>query len=204
MNYRKVTENIKRLKPKEVITFLALLQKTDYNTYKSEVKLETLSTVTGFDYRTIRRHIKALNDKGLITIHRRKIKGLQGIYDRNSYTVSTEHYDLIDIQGLLELPLKDNLKGFLAILKALCIDGTNKCQFTIERIAEETGMDSKSVYRYLSELEKTNQIKRKKDTIKIINCSIFLTVNLNQFRIVENIYHEILTDYDYRERKVAN
>ena len=204
MNYRKVTENIKRLKPKEVITFLALLQKTDYNTYKSEVKLETLSTVTGFDYRTIRRHIKALNDKGLITIHRRKIKGLQGIYDRNSYTVSTEHYDLIDIQGLLELPLKDNLKGFLAILKALCIDCTNKCQFSIERIAEETGMDSKSVYRYLSELEKTNQIKRKKDTIKIINCSIFLTVNLNQFRIVENIYPEILTDYDYRERKVAN
>ena len=65
-------------------------------------------------------------------------------------------------------------------------------------------MDSKSVYRYLSELEKTNQIKRKKDTIKIINCSIFLTVNLNQFRIVENIYPEILTDYDYRERKVAN
>lgn len=204
MNYRKVTENIKRLKPKEVITFLALLQKTDYNTYKSEVKLETLSTVTGYCLRTIKSHIKALNEEGLITIQRRKIKGLQGIYDRNSYTVSTEHYDLIDIQGLLELPLKDNLKGFLAILKALCIDGTNKCKFTIERIAEETGMNSKSVYRYLSELEKTNQIKRKKDTIKIINCSIFLTVNLDQFRIVENIYPEILTDYDYRKRKVAN
>lgn len=203
MNYRKVTENIKRLKPKEVITFLALLQKADYNTYKSEVKLETLSTVTGYCLRTIKSHIKALNDAGLITVHREKVKGIHGIFDRNRYDINTEHYDLIDIQGLLELPLKDNLKGFLAILKALCIDGTNKCQFTIERIAEETGMDSKSVYRYLSELEKANQIKRKKDTIKIINCSIFLTVNLDQFRIINNIYPEILTDNDIRERRIS-
>ena len=202
MNYRKITENIKRLKPKEVVTFLALAQKSDYITYKSEVKLETLSKDTGFDYRTIRRHIKALNEAGLITIHRDKIKGIRGIFDRNSYDINTEHYDLIDTEQLLDLDIKDNLKGFLAILKALCIDGTNKCMFSVERIAEETGMDAKSVYRYLSELEKANQIKRKKDTIRLVNCSIFLTVNLDQFRVINNVYPEIITDEDIRMRRI--
>lgn len=202
MNYRKITENIKKLKPKEVVTFLALVQKADYITYKSEVKLETLSKDTGFCLRTIKSHIKALNEAGLITIHRDKIKGIRGIFDRNSYDINTEHYDLIDTEQLLDLGIKDNLKGFLAILKSLCIDGTNKCMFSVERIAEETGMKKRNVYNYLSELEKANQIKRKKDTIKLINCSIFLTVNLDQFRIINNVYPEILTDEDIKTRRI--
>lgn len=68
MFYRKITEDIIKLKPKEVVTYLVLVLKSDYNTLQSMVNEETLAKELNTSLSTIKRHIKTFKDMRLIEV----------------------------------------------------------------------------------------------------------------------------------------
>lgn len=68
MFYRKIAEDIIKLKPKEVVTYLVLALKSDYNTLQSMVNEETLAKELNTSLSTIKRHIKTFKDMHLIEV----------------------------------------------------------------------------------------------------------------------------------------
>lgn len=85
MYVRKITENIRKLKPKECTTFMALALKSDYHTLKSSVNENTLAEELGVSLPTIKRHIKKFKDEGLIYVSTKCYSDGNSITKKNYY-----------------------------------------------------------------------------------------------------------------------
>lgn len=199
MYIRKITEGIKGLKPKECVTYLALALKSDYHTLKSSVNEETLATDLGVSLPTIKRHIKKFKDEGLITVDTKYFRGTGNVIKKNYYQLSSRHYDEIDVKKLLDLPIGADLKGFLALLKAMCLDCTNICKLPPSKLEESLTIGKRRIEQYLKEAEDLGYIKHKKGAIILVNKDIFRIPHETQKRLYMGTYPEAFSEEDFDE-----
>lgn len=119
--YRKITEKIAgKLKLKEAYLFYCLALKSDFNTYQSHIKQESLAEFYGVKKTdNIREALYKFQSCGLIRIDKTNEKGQYGKFHRCHYQLDTEHYILIT-NKLYSENISPDLKGFLILLKCKC------------------------------------------------------------------------------------
>lgn len=155
MCYRKITEDILELKPKEVVTYLELALKSE-----TTVNVETLVKDLGITRRTVSSHLRKFRKNGLIKV------------EKNYYQLSTNHCDLVEVKKLLNLPIDNALKGFLTLLNALCEDG--KTQYSVSEMAEKLTIGTRMVAKYLKKAKELGYISREDGITKLLNKDIFV------------------------------
>lgn len=199
MNYRKITSRIQNLNPNEAYTFYCLALKSDYNTLESHIKQENLlefintSSTDTITIITLKRHLKKLNDLGLIKTKTIQIDGDKGRFNRNSYKLISDNYILVD-KKLSELKLTAKLKGFLLILRTLCINGTSLTKYNNSQIAELTKVGKNTVGKFINEAERLGLLKVTKETTEFQNEDIFIKTDISLKQKVINLYGEAFTD----------
>lgn len=168
--YRNITQYIALLTPAEAATFLALAQKSDYNTYRSAVCEQTLADMLQIDVSTVRRHIAHMVRARLV---RRHTVTLPGGRRKNRYQLATAHYCRIDAGRLLSLPLPLRHKGFAAQLKTLCLNATNLCMLPATEIAQQLGMARRTAETYLRDLLQMGLLMRTTRGYELTRTDIF-------------------------------
>ena len=96
----------------EAYTYFCLLAKSDYNTYISHVKLETLSQLTGISKTEyISKHIEKLIKKGLLRKDTQQNIGNKGVFNTCTYYLYKPQIDWIriDLDLLEEICKKLNI-----------------------------------------------------------------------------------------------
>ena len=194
MYVRKITENIRKLKPKECTTFMALALKSDYHTLKSSVNENTLAEELGVSLPTIKRHIKKFKDEGLIYVSTKCYSDGNSITKKNYYQLSVKHYDEIDVKKLLDLPVS---AGFLALLKAMCLDCTNVCKLVPSALEESLTIGKRRIEQYLKEAEDLGYIKNKEGVITLLDETIFRIPEETQKRVYMSLYPEAFSEGDF-------
>ena len=166
MNYRKIDQRVQQLTTKEAFTYFCLSLKSDYNTYESHIKQKSLLEFLGeqglkISEETLRRYIRKFEQVGLVETEQKYIVGKEGFFLRNSYQLSTEHYELID-EKLLSLPVSAETKGFLIILWLTAYNNEQYIALNNSQIAEKTKLGKNSIPKFIKEaLEKGILEKRK-------------------------------------------
>lgn len=204
MNYRRITELVgKYLNLSEIYTYFCLAIKSDFTNLESKVKQDTLAkyiTDNGYtskdkrESRTIMNHIKKFKDVGLLSIDTTVSSGNKEITKQNCYKLTDLHYVLID-EKLVKLQCSNELKGFLVLLKTMCLNGTNMCKFSIREMAERTNIPKSTIGKYLKLAEEAGYIKRD-DSIHLLDSNIFIVTKESVLAKVKSIYPECLTDDD--------
>ena len=164
--YVRITENIAgKLNAKEAYLFYCLSLKADLRTHESDIKQETLAKEYGIkDTDQISDWLYHFQSCGLLTVIKTNIKGQYGQFQRCRYQLVTEHYVLISSLLKDEL-ISRQLKGFLILLKCLCLNGTNTTLYSQGQLANELKMGKSTVSKYISEaIDKAYISKDKKGT----------------------------------------
>ena len=193
MNYRKVTEKIReKLKPLEAYTFLGLLFKSDYTSYRSSVNEQTIADYLHIPRDRVIDHITKLESAGLVKISQTN----NGYRKKNHYLCNTAHYFLATDQLLaLDLPAEDI--GFLLILKACCINYTNLCTWSVNELTDNVAISKPTVIKYLKRLESAEIITRKDGKIRIVKEGLFIDTTPTDIAVMRNYYPEALDEQDF-------
>lgn len=120
MGYRIIPASLAiGLTTNEAYTYFCLLAKSDYNTYISHVKLETLSQLTGISKTEyISKHIEKLIKKGLLRKDTQQNIGNKGVFNTCTYYLYKPQTDWIRIDlDLLEENIPNKLKAFPHLIK---------------------------------------------------------------------------------------
>lgn len=88
------------------------------------------------------------------------------------------------------------MKGFLILLKCLCLNGTNTILYSQNRLAEELNLSTGTISRYMKEAKEKGYVKKDKKGIHLLNKDIFIITSESQLAIIKNVYPEIITDED--------
>lgn len=204
MNYRKINNNIcKSLTLNETHTYMMLALKSDYETFESNVKQDTLAEVSGKSVDTIKDHLYKMNKLGLIETETKNIEKKNLKFRKNKYTLKydispkydePEHWVEIDVDLLSKENISKELKGFLIKLKICCFNYTNYTHYSTRELAEQMGMGKSSVDNYLRLAEKLGYIKWKRDeSIELTNKEIFIITRETEFASIKG-FHEIALD----------
>ena len=177
--YIKITENmVGKLKPKEAYLFYCLALKANLKTYESYIKQKTLAKEYGIkDVDQIREWLYNFQSKGLVRIVKTNIKGQFGKFQRCRYFLNTEHYVLIS-EILKDEPISRQLKGFLILLKCLCLNGTNTTKYSQNQLAKELGIGKSTISNYMKQAEEKGYITKDEKGIHLIREDIFYLVNV--------------------------
>jgi len=173
--YRKITEKIAgKLKLKEAYLFYCLALKSDFNTYQSHIKQESLAEFYGVKKTdNIREALYKFQSCGLIRIDKTNEKGQYGKFHRCHYQLDTEHYILIT-NKLYSENISPELKGFLILLKCKCLNGTNTSKFSQDRLAKELNLSTGSISKYMKLAIDNGYIKKDEKGIHLLREDIFL------------------------------
>lgn len=173
--YRKITERIAgRLNLKEAYLFYCLALKSDFNTYQSHIKQESLAEFYGVKKTDdIRECLYKFQSCGLIQINKTDEKGQYGKFNRCHYQLDTEHYVLIT-DRLYSENISSELKGFLILLKCKCLNGTNTSKFSQNKLAKELNLSTGSVSKYMKLAIDNDYINKDEKGIHLLREDIFL------------------------------
>ena len=172
--YRKITENMAgKLKPKEAYLFYCLALKANLKTYESYIKQKTLAKEYGIkDVDQIREWLYNFQSEGLVRIVKTNIKGQYGKFQRCRYFLNTEHYVLIS-ELLKDEPISRQLKGFLILLKCLCLNGTNTTKYSQNQLAKELGISTGTISNYMKQAIANGYISKNENGIHLLREDIF-------------------------------
>lgn len=149
----------KLLAHSEAYSYLLLLFKTDYETGRSNVLLETLARETGFSEATVSSHLHRAQELGLVDITRQYIKPDRGApKTKNFYQVYFPQKDFIIVDRsflglripLAELKQETALKGFLLQLKCLCLNNCNLTYYSLHEMAKVLKISYGTIQKYMS------------------------------------------------------
>ena len=197
LSYRRITEKIAgKLDLLEAYLFYCLALCSDCYTAISHIKQVKLAAFYGITKEEqIGKWLHKFEDMRLIKIHSNLIKGKYGTFSRYEYELDTEHYVLIG-NTLYDEPISRELKGFLVLLKCKCLNGTNTCKYSQKMLAEELGLSTSTISRYIRQATELGYVKKDKKGIHLLDKDIFLITSETQIAILKNVYPEILTDED--------
>lgn len=144
-----------KLNNKQAMTFLHLLFKADFVTGESNVLLETLSKLSGYDSETVSSHLhKVADESGYLIIERKYIGNDSGKpKTKNIYKVKypTMNFIMVDkeflnfeIDGLSD-KAQHELKGFILLVKCVCLNNTNITKYSLRQIAERIGLSYSTI-----------------------------------------------------------
>ena len=179
--YIRITENIAgKLNAKESYLFYCLSLYADLYTHESDIKQETLAKEYGIkDTDQISDWLYHFQSCGLLTVIKTNIKGQHGPFQRCRYQLVTEHYVLIS-SLLQDEPISRQLKGFLILLKCLCLNGTNTTLYSQAQLANELKMGKSTVTKYISEAIDKAYIVKDKTGIHLLRDDIFFVAKAPQ------------------------
>ena len=163
-----------KLKPKEAYLFYCLALKSDFVTYESDIKQETLTNEYGIkDVDQIREWLYKFQSYGLLRIIKSNIKGKYGKFQRCRYILNTDNYVLIS-EILKSEPISTQLKGFLILLKCKCLNGTNSTLYNQKQLAKEFGISVGTISNYMKEAIDNAYISKDDKGIHLLRKDIFL------------------------------
>ena len=173
--YIRITEKMAgKLKPKEAYLFYCLALKSDFVTYESDIKQETLTNEYGIkDVDQIREWLYKFQSYGLLRIIKSNIKGKYGKFQRCRYILNTDNYVLIS-EILKSEPISTQLKGFLILLKCKCLNGTNSTLYNQNQLAKELGISVGTISNYMKEAIDNAYISKDDKGIHLLRNDIFL------------------------------
>lgn len=202
--YRKITSNIVgKLDLLEAYLFYCLALCSDCYTMESYVKQENLANFYGIKKTDqIREWLHKFESLKLIRIDKSDIYGQYGKFNRCSYQSDTEHYVFIT-NKLHDEPISRELKGFLILLKCLCLNGTNTTLYSQNRLAEELNLSTGTISKYINEAIAKGYVKKDKKGIHLLNEDLFIITSESQLAILKSVYPSILTDEDLERGYVA-
>lgn len=173
--YRKITEKIAgKLKLKEAYLFYCLALKSDFNTYQSHIKQESLAEFYGVKKTdNVREGLYKFQSCGLMQINKTDEKGQYGKFNRCHYLLNTEHYVLIT-DRLYSENISSELKGFLILLKCKCLNGTNTSKFSQNKLAKELNLSTGCISKYMKLAIDNGYINKDEKGIHLLREDIFL------------------------------
>lgn len=178
MGFRLIPKNkALGLNANEAYTYFCLLAKSDYNTYISHVKLETLSELTGIkktEY--ISKHIKTLISKGLVLYKdKQQHSGNKGIFDTCTYYLYKPETEWVRVDtDLLHANIPNKLKGFLILLKCLCLSNTNYTGYNKTEICKLLGLSRPTLDSYLKSCIDLELIRQEKNGYSLTDTHLFI------------------------------
>ena len=187
-----------KLKPKEAYLFYCLALKANLKTYESYIKQKTLAKEYGIkDVDQIREWLYNFQSEGLVRIVKTNIKGQYGKFQRCRYFLNTEHYVLIS-ELLKDEPISRQLKGFLILLKCLCLNGTNTTKYSQNQLAKELGISTGTISNYMKQAIANGYISKNENGIHLLREDIFYIAkmpksNFRKKKIKSEKSKEILT-----------
>lgn len=149
-----------KLNNRQAMTFLHLLFKADFVTGESNVLLETLSKLSGYDSETVSSHLHKVADESSYLIIERKYIGNDSgkpktkntykvIYPTMNFIMVDKEFLNFEIDGLSDKAQHD-LKGFILLVKCVCLNNTNITKYSLRQIAERIGMSYSTIQRYMA------------------------------------------------------
>ena len=159
----------------EAYTYFCLLAKSDYNTYISHVKLETLSQLTGISKTEyISKHIEKLIKKGLLRKDTQQNIGNKGVFNTCTYYLYKPQIDWIRIDlDLLEENIPNKLKAFLILLKCICLNNTNYTGYNKSEICKKLNISRPTLDSYLNQCIDKKLIKEEQNGYTLTNTHLF-------------------------------
>ncbi len=132
------------------MTYLNLLFKSDFKNGKSNVQLETLADMSGYNSETISSHLHKIQDNSdYLKIERKCLGVVNGKpITKNLYTsaIPTKDFIIVDkgfsdfeIDGLSKKAQHD-IKGFIILIKCLCVNNTNTTFYSLRQIEQRVGL----------------------------------------------------------------
>lgn len=176
MGFRLIpTSNILGLKANEAYTYFCLLAKSDFNTYISHVKLNTLSELTDIkETKYISDHIKTLINKGLVIKDKQQHIGNKGVFDTCTYHLYKPSMDWIRIDtDLLQENIPNKLKGFLILLKCICLNNTNYIGYNKTEISKLLHISRPTLNTYLASCLELKLIRQEQNGYTLTNTHLF-------------------------------
>lgn len=202
--YRKITSNIAgKLNLLGAYLFYCLALCSDCYTMESHIKQENLANFYGIKKTDqIREWLHKFESLGLVSIDKFDIYGQYGKFNRCNYQSDTEHYVLIT-NKLYDEPISRELKGFLILLKCLCLNGTNTTLYSQNRLAEELNLSTGTISKYINEAIDKGYVKKDKKGIHLLNDKMFIITSESTLAKLKNLYPEIITDEDLARGYIA-
>lgn len=202
--YRKITSNIAgKLNLLEAYLFYCLALCSDCYTMESHIKQENLANFYGIKKTDqIREWLHKFESLGLVRIDKTDVYGQYGKFNRCSYQSDTEHYVLIT-NKLYDEPISREVKGFLILLKCLCLNGTNTTLYSQNRLAEELNLSTGTISKYINEAIDKGYVKKDKKGIHLLNDKMFIITSESTLAKTKNLYPEIITDEDLARGYIA-
>ena len=176
MGYRIIPASLAiGLTTNEAYTYFCLLAKSDYNTYISHVKLETLSQLTGISKtKYISKHIEKLIKKGLLRKDTQQNIGNKGVFNTCTYYLYKPQIDWIRIDlDLLEENIPNKLKAFLILLKCICLNNTNYTGYNKSEICKKLNISRPTLDSYLNQCIDKELIKEEQNGYTLTNTHLF-------------------------------
>ena len=162
-----------KLKPKEAYLFYCLAMKSDFRTNLSNIKQKSLAEYYGIkDTDQISDWLYKFQSQGLLRIIKFNVKGQYGKFHRCKYQLNTDNYVFIS-EALHDEPIKNQLKGFLILLKCKCLNGTNTTKYSQNQLAEELGIGKSTISNYMKEAIANGYISKNENGIHLLREDIF-------------------------------
>ena len=193
MGYRIIPASLAiGLTTNEAYTYFCLLAKSDYNTYISHVKLETLSQLTGINKTEyISEHIEKLKKKGLLRKDTQQNIGNKGVFNTCTYYLYKPQIDWIRIDlDLLEENIPNKLKAFLILLKCICLNNTNYTGYNKSEICKKLNISRPTLNSYLNQCIDKELIKEEQSGYTITNTHLF-KIDITKGKIDDENYTEV-------------
>lgn len=158
MDFRRINQNVNRLSAIDTYRYFYLVVKADWITQETHIKQSTLAEA--WNLKKSSAVIKRFEDAKLLTKEPEHIRGQYGTFSRNTYYIVIGKWVGISV-ALLNEPISDELKGFLILLKSLCINYTNRCLYTIPDELSDwmIRLKTEDIERLLNEAEQAGYIK---------------------------------------------
>ena len=203
-SYRKITSNIAgKLNLLEAYLFYCLALCSNCYTLESHIKQENLANFYGIkDTDQIREWLHKFESLRLIMIDKTDIHGQYGTFNRCSYLSNTEHYVLISNQ-LYSEPISRQLKGFLILLKCVCLNGTNTTLYSQNKLAEKFHLSTGTISKYMKEAINNGYVKKDEKGIHLLNDKMFIITSESVLAKTKYLYPEIITDEDLARGYIA-
>lgn len=191
MDFRRINQNVNRLSAIDTYRYFYLAVKADWITQETHVKQSTLAEA--WNLKSSSAVIKRFEDAKLLTKETDYIGGQYGTFSRNTYQIIIGKWVGISVE-LLNEPISDELKGFLILLKSLCINYTNRCLYTApDGLADwMIKLKTEDIDRLLNEAEQAGYIKgemeKGKQFITLTRDDLFLVWEENRGQKLYRIY----------------
>lgn len=176
MNYRIIDRSITgKLSANETYTLFCLLSKSDYITGLSYIKQETLKDIIGIKkIDTLQSHLSKFYE---LNILRKKTSGHigdKGYFKTNiyHYQIPTDNWVRINLDLIKNQNIPSKIKGFLILLKCLCVNNTNLLNYNKSQISRLLNIDIKTIRSYINLSLELKLIEETDSGFRILNKSI--------------------------------